>query len=119
MKAAERTGFAVIYQWRVKDGLESQFRTAWGELTRLLAEKRGARGSRLHRTDHGTLLAYAQWPDRAAWEHSCSLHSLDENLSKQMLDAAEETWAPVFLTPLTDHLIPEAQPAAATHGKTH
>ena len=113
------TGFAVIYQWRLKEGCEVQFRKAWDELTRLLADKRGARGSRLHRTDYGTLVAYAQWPDRATWERSCELHTLDENLSRQMLDAAEETWAPVFLTPLSDQLQPENADAAGAHGKTH
>lgn len=119
-----KTGFAVIYQWRLKQGMEQQFHGAWGELTELLKQKRGARGSRLHRTDHGTLVAYAQWPDRAAWEHSCELHTLDEALSKQMLDAVEETWAPIFMTPLDDRLLQEppraSQPSPPTpHGITH
>src|SRR5436309_1377999 len=61
-----RTGFAVIYQWRVKAGREAEFQQAWEELTQLLRIHRGARGSRLHRTDYGSLVAYAQWPDQAA-----------------------------------------------------
>lgn len=118
MKPA-RTGFAVIYQWRLKSGMEPQFHTAWAELTQLLMQKRGARGSRLHQTDHGSLLAYAQWPDRAAWEQSCELHTLDENLSKSMLDAVEETWSPVFLTTLSDHLLAEPVTLDTAHGITH
>jgi quinol monooxygenase YgiN len=112
-----RTGFAVIYQWRVKPGSEAEFQQAWEELTVLLRQKRGARGSRLHRTDHGTLVAYAQWPDQPAWERSCALHELDEKLSKRILDAAEDTWPPMLLTTVSDLLTPEPQPPpdAGTH----
>ena len=97
----------MIYQWRVKAGMEAQFREAWEQLTRLLRDHRGARGSRLHRTDYGTVVAYAQWPSQAAWERSCSLHKLDEDFSKQMLDAVEETWSPMLLTTLSDYLVAE------------
>lgn len=112
-----RTGFAVIYQWRVKAGREAEFLDAWQRLTQLLREQRGARGSRLHRTDNGTVVAYAQWPSRESWERSCALHELDEQLSRQMLDAVEETWSPMFLTTLADELLGEHQAAinVATH----
>ena len=60
MSSSQHTGFAVVYQWRIKAGMEPQFRDAWEKLTQLLRDKRGARGSRLHRTEHGTLVAYAQ-----------------------------------------------------------
>ena len=46
MKRPLRTKFAVIYQWRIKSGMENQFHNAWQELTQLLIQKRGARGSR-------------------------------------------------------------------------
>ena len=112
-----RTGFAVVYQWRLKAGFEPQFHAAWEKLTALLKEKRGARGSRLHRTDNGTLVAYAQWPNRAQWELSCALHKLDEELSQQMLDAVEETYSPMLLTTVSDHLLsePESEPHVTTH----
>lgn len=102
-----RSGFAVVYQWRVKPGMDAQFRDAWEQLTAVLLEQRGARGSRLHHADNGTLVAYAQWPDRATWERSCALHELDDGLSRRMLDAVEETWPPMLLTTLRDQLIPE------------
>jgi quinol monooxygenase YgiN len=112
-----RTGFAVVYQWRLKSGKEPQFMAAWEKLTELLREQRGARGSRLHRTDNGTLVAYAQWPSRADWERSCALHQLDEELSQQMLDAVEETWSPMFLTTVADRLIGEE--FDGVHVRTH
>lgn len=104
-----RSGFAVVYQWRIKPGMEAQFHAAWDQLTVLIKQQRGGRGSRLHRTDNGTVVAYAQWPDRAAWERSCALHQLDEDLSKKILEAVEESWSPMFLTTLNDHLVPELE----------
>jgi len=107
MSTTTRTGFAVVYQWRLKAGMEAQFAEAWEALTAVLLAKRGARGSRLHRTDNGNFVAYAQWPDRGTWERSCALHELDEELSRRMLDAVEETYSPMLLTTVSDRLIPE------------
>lgn len=119
MTRTTRSGFAVIYQWRIKPGMEVQFREAWESLTAVLAGKRGARGSRLHRTDNGTVVAYAQWPDRATWERSCALHELDGELSRRMLDAVEETWSPMLLTTLSDQLIPDDMAHERPDGVTH
>ena len=110
------TGFVVIYQWRLRDGMDTQFLKAWSALTENL-KQRGALGSRLHRTDYGTFLAYAQWPDKAAWERSCAVHELDQLLSQQMLDAVEETWSPMFLNVVSDHLV--AEPQTKTSHVTH
>jgi quinol monooxygenase YgiN len=60
--------FAVMYRWRLKPGTESQFASAWAERTRAIASQEGGLGSRLHRSDDGWFVAYAQWPSRAAWE---------------------------------------------------
>ena len=105
--SARGTGFVVVYQWRLKQGREAQFLRAWSELTEILKRTRGAHGSRLHRTEDGSLLAYAQWPDKATWEKSCSAHDLDDALSQQILDAVEETWSPMFLNLVRDQLEPE------------
>lgn len=102
-----KTGFAVVYQWRLKQGMEAQFVAAWEQLTQLLIQQRGARGSRLHATDNGTVVAYAQWPSRDHWERSCAVHELDADLSRQMLEAVEETWSPMFLTTQNDRLVSE------------
>lgn len=114
-----RTGFAVVYQWRVRVGMESQFRSAWEDLTAFLREHRGALGSRLHRTDNGTIVAYAQWPDQATWERSCAHHQEDAELSRRLLDAVEETWSPMFLTTVSDRLIAEQTPLDAPLAKRH
>ncbi len=62
--------FAVIYQFEVKEGRESEFIDAWKELTQLIYEYEGSLGSRLHRQKDSIYLAYAQWPDRETWKNS-------------------------------------------------
>ncbi|MEZ5980305.1 MAG: antibiotic biosynthesis monooxygenase [Planctomycetota bacterium] len=60
--------FAVVYRWKLRAGGEERFAAAWGAVTAILRERCGALGSRLHRADDGTHLAYAQWPSREAWK---------------------------------------------------
>ncbi|TXI00904.1 MAG: antibiotic biosynthesis monooxygenase [Rhizobium sp.] len=96
--------FAVIYQWLVKPGKEVQFRKAWEALTQLQLETRGLRGSRLHKSEQGTWIAFAQWPDKKSWEASCEQKPEDEMWSQLMLDAVNDTWPPTFLTPITGQL---------------
>ena len=101
-------GFAVIYRWRLHPGMECQFQQAWERATPLLMRQRGALGSRLHKAEDGTWFAYAQWPDRKAWEQSRALPSVDPEASRQMREAEAETFAPVLLTPVADFLSGEA-----------
>jgi len=58
---------AVLYRWRIKPGCEEDFAAAWGRLTEMMRAERHALGSRLHRADDGTFVAYARWPSKAAW----------------------------------------------------
>ena len=59
-------------------------------MTEALKRERRALGSRLHRDDDGTWLAYAQWPSREAWERSGSMQSPDPGSSKVMGEAIAE-----------------------------
>jgi heme-degrading monooxygenase HmoA len=73
--------FAVIYRWRVIPGLEAQFERGWAEGTRAIAAEFGGWGSRLHKGEGGTYVAYAQWPDEATWTKAMETrmhHSNDE-----------------------------------------
>lgn len=96
--------FAVLYQWRVKPGKVKQFVTAWGDLMDALKVERGALGARLHRSDQGTWMAYAQWPDRATYERVGGLDPVYPDASERLLDAVDDTWPPVFLTPHDDRM---------------
>ena len=97
-------GFAVIYRWRLHAGMEEQFRQAWEAVTVGFKAERGALGSRLHLGDDGTWIAYAQWPDRGFWERSRDLGPWDSALSKEMKAAIAESFPPILLDPVCDHL---------------
>lgn len=62
--------FAVVYLFEVKKDSEEQFIKAWKDMTHLIFEHEGSMGSRLHRQENGSYIAYAQWPNREAWKNS-------------------------------------------------
>ncbi len=83
--------FAVIYRWRVIPGLEAQFEEGWAAGTTRIAAEFGGWGSRLHRAPDGAYIAYAQWPDEAAWKkamESRMAHS-DDEARRKYRDAIE------------------------------
>ena len=102
----KQTGFAVIYRWRLKAGLEPQFVENWSKATELIMKERGALGSRLHQAEDGTWISYAQWPSKDVWLHHRSLPSIDPEISKLVLEAEEEAFPPILLTPVADFLFP-------------
>lgn len=104
MTSKSEIGFAVIYRWKLREGLEDRFRQAWETVTLSLRDQRGARGSRLHRAGDGTWVAYAQWPDRQTWERSRGLGSTDPAASTEMREAVEQSFEPILLDPVCDHL---------------
>ena len=100
-----KVGFAVIYRWRIRIGLEEQFQQAWATTTELFIAERGALGSRLHQVDDGTWIAYAQWPTKQAWEKSRVLGPADPNASALMAEATEVSFEPILLHPVQDYLV--------------
>jgi len=60
--------FIVVYRWTVRDGYEDQFRRGWTTRTEEIKSEMGGLGSRLHRSEDGSWIAYAQWPSKHAWE---------------------------------------------------
>ena len=100
-----KVGFAVIYRWRLRPGMEQQFQEAWATITETFMEERRGLGSRLHRDDDGYWVAYAQWPSRQAWEQSGELGPADPQVSALMAEAVEESFAPVVLEPVADMLV--------------
>lgn len=81
--------FAVLYRWKVKPHLESQFIDAWATATAAF-KSAGALGSRLHRSENGDLHAYAEWPSRSAWEKAKAESPVDALTSATMRDAILE-----------------------------
>lgn len=101
---SKTAGFIVIYRWRLHPGKEAQFREAWERMTPILMRERGALGSRLHRAEDGTWLAYAQWPSKDAWEKSRATGPIDAEASRLMREAEVESHPPLLLTPVADYL---------------
>ncbi|MFG2391209.1 hypothetical protein ACGFYF_20195 [Streptomyces lavendulae] len=60
--------FAVVYRWRLHEGKERQFVEGWRRVTDAIHARCGSYGSRLHRADDGTWVAYARWPDAESRE---------------------------------------------------
>ena len=106
MTTSSPVGFAVLYQWQIKPGKIRQFADAWAEMTAELRIQRGALGSRLHRSEQGTWMAYAQWPSRALYERSGELEPVCPEALDRLLDAVADTWPPIFLTPHDGDLDP-------------
>jgi len=81
--------YAVLYRWRLKSGHESSFETAWADRTEEIKKEHGALGSRLHRADDGSFIAYAQWPSRESWEEASSTAGANSPSSLTMKEATE------------------------------
>ncbi|WBA80176.1 antibiotic biosynthesis monooxygenase [Endozoicomonas sp. GU-1] len=61
--------FIAVYEFEIKQGNETEFRKAWLEVTKVIYQKCGSFGSRLHTSDNPNIMVgYAQWPDRQQWE---------------------------------------------------
>ena len=100
-----RVGFAVMYRWRLHAGREEAFTRAWADVTRAIRAERGGLGSRLHRAEDGTWVAYAQWPDRATWEAAQGAPSAaPADAAATMGEAIAERFTPVLLDPVADLL---------------
>ncbi|MGD9817043.1 MAG: antibiotic biosynthesis monooxygenase [Hyphomonadaceae bacterium] len=83
--------FAVIYRWRVIPGLEAQFEEGWRAGTERIAAEFGGWGSRLHKAGEGVYVAYAQWPDEAAWKRAMEtrMHHSDDEARRNYRGAIE------------------------------
>ena len=62
--------FSVIYKFEIKPDRTDSFEKSWKNLTLLIYEYAGSLGSRLHKKDECTYIAYAQWPNKETWEDS-------------------------------------------------
>jgi quinol monooxygenase YgiN len=99
-------GFAVIYRWRLHPGQEAAFTEAWAEITHAIRDQCGGLGSRLHRTDDGVWLAYAQWPSRAMWDQASLNDPALQEARRQMRRAIAEELPDIPLQPVADLLVP-------------
>ena len=100
--------FAIIYRWRVIPGLEAQFEEGWAAGTQRIAVEFGGWGSRLHRVDAHTYVAYAQWPDEATWKRAMEsrMHHSDDVARQKYRDAIEPgSFETLFAMPVIADLL--------------
>jgi heme-degrading monooxygenase HmoA len=98
--------FVVLYRWRVKPNLESQFVENWSARTAYLREKYDSLGSRLHRGNDGIWYSYAQWKSA---EQRTQAFALEANIiseaSQKVQEAIEETFPEIQLEIVSDFII--------------
>lgn len=75
--------FIVMFEFVPMPGKEADFLAAWPKVTQGIYLFKGSLGSRLHKNEDGQWIAYAQWPDRATWEHSEALRMRDDYESQR------------------------------------
>ncbi len=97
--------FAVIYRWRVKPGMEEQFRDAWHRGTLAIRERFGTGGSRLHRAEDGSWLAYARWPSAEA--RAAALAQDPDPAVVELRGCVEELVEQIPMTIVDDLLVPD------------
>lgn len=100
--------FVAIYRWRLRPGMESQFVDGWERVTKAIYAACGSYGSRLHRCEDGTWLAYARWPDVATRERCNHMEQEGRHL---MRDAVAEDFEDIEATIFSDLL---QEPATVT-----
>ena len=101
--------FVAVYWWKVLPGKEEQFRKAWRRGTKLIKEKYGSYGSRLHQDRDGRFVGYAEWPDEQTWQDAFDNKMAydDPETREAFLEAiAEAAPDPVFTMTVTDDLLP-------------
>lgn len=97
--------FIALYRWKLKPGKEDQFREAWSQVTLAIREKCGSLGSRLHSSEDGTWVAYAQWPSKEMWQKDRPLGDEGDAARRRMSEAIEERLPALYLTVTDDFLI--------------
>lgn len=101
--------FVAAYWWKVRPGMEEQFRAAWRRGTELIGAKYGGLGSRLHwDADNARFVGIAEWPDRATWQAAFDAKMVyDEPATRAaFVEAiAEAGTEPLLLLEVTDDLL--------------
>lgn len=61
--------YCVLIEFNPLPDREQEFVHAWTELTRYIYQNYGSMGSRLHLSEDGKYIAYAQWPSKEVYDN--------------------------------------------------
>ena len=95
--------FIVLYRWRIKPELESQFIEAWSEVTSYYSNNQFWRGSRLHRGSDGIFYSYAQCTTDEDRQKAFENRPVFD-AGARMREAIEESFPEVILECVSDFL---------------
>lgn len=96
---------AILYRWRTDPAKAKQFEDAWAEGTKIIHEKCGSYGARLHKGEDSLYWSYALWPDEATRKRCFEDSDITEHESfARMQDAIVESFDEIVLTPVVDLL---------------
>lgn len=95
--------FIAIYDFKIKEGMEEQFRTSWLKTTEGIYKEFGSIGSRLHATEKGNVfIGYAQWPSKEQWEKDNGDLSEEYALARQSMRDCIEASSTLYELEVTD-----------------
>ena len=100
--------FIALYRWRVREGGEQSCMEGWHKRTQEIYQRHGSLGSRLHRAEDGTWVAYAQWPDRRTYDAAQSVPVIDEEARAMFRESVEEFYPDIYMEVVDDLLREEA-----------
>lgn len=99
----------VLYRWKIKEGREAEFREGWRRLTLEIRNERSGWGSRLHKAEDETWIAYAQWKDRETWTAAQSMTFVDQAAATMIRESVETRFPDVFMNVVDDLLLTNHQ----------
>ncbi len=82
--------YIVLYAFDVRSNKEEDFIKGWKGLTELIYKYEGSLGSRLHKSDLGRYIAYAQWPNKMTFEESGKKLPEEANTYRELMRASCE-----------------------------
>ena len=100
--------FIALYRWKVKESLEKNFQEGWHRRTEEIYRHCGSLGSRLHRSEDGIWVAYAQWPDRPTCDNAQSIPVVYAEARMMFRESIEEAYPNIYMNVTDDLLQPES-----------
>lgn len=98
--------FSIVYRFTTKEGKQEVFIQAWEALTKLIRKYENSGGSRLHRLDDKSFIAYAVWDSKEHWESAGEALPLEaDKWRKQMRESCISIDTEMELEVISDLLL--------------
>jgi hypothetical protein len=97
--------FCVLYKFIVKSDCDDHFRHHWSAVTQWYYHHACSLGSRLHRTNNGEYIAYAQWQTREQWETQRDTSDVELQAHRQAMREACEKIEVLYELDVTDDFL--------------